>query len=108
VFVFDTENAIIYVDGNVNLASERMDLEVSPESKGFRLFSLRSPLYVRGTFAKPNAGVKAVPLALRGAGMLALGATVGPAAGLLALIAPGDDVPDQCRPLLEKVKAGKK
>ncbi|WP_144935940.1 AsmA family protein [Pseudomonas alabamensis] len=108
VFVFDTENAIIYVDGNVNLASERMDLEVSPESKGFRLFSLRSPLYVRGTFAKPNAGVKAVPLALRGAGMLALGATVGPAAGLLALIAPGDDVPDQCQPLLEKVKAGKK
>jgi len=106
LFVFDTENAIIYIDGTANFASERLDLKISPESKGLRLFSLRSPLYVRGSFANPSAGVQAVPLALRGAGMVALGVTVGPAAGLLALIAPGDDVPDQCKPLLQKMKAG--
>ncbi|WP_462401433.1 AsmA family protein [Pseudomonas sp. Marseille-QA0332] len=106
LFVFDTENAVIYIDGIANFASERLDLKISPESKGLRLFSLRSPLYVRGSFANPSAGVQAVPLALRGAGMVALGVTVGPAAGLLALIAPGDDVPDQCKPLLQKMKAG--
>ena len=107
LFVFDTENAIIYINGTANFASERLDLEITPESKGVRLFSLRSPLYVRGTFGEPRAGVQAVPLALRGAGMVALGVAIGPAAGLLALIAPGDDVPDQCAPLLQRMKSGK-
>ncbi|MEF9897298.1 MAG: AsmA family protein [Pseudomonas sp.] len=107
LFVFDTENAIIYIDGTANFASEQLDLKINPESKGLRLFSLRSPLYVRGPFAKPSAGVQAVPLALRGAGMVALGLAVGPAAGLLALVAPGGDVPNQCTPLLEQMKSGK-
>ncbi|WP_438307860.1 AsmA family protein [Pseudomonas guariconensis] len=107
LFVFDTENAIIYINGTANFATEQLDLKITPESKGLRLFSLRSPLYVRGPFAKPSAGVQAVPLALRGAGMVALGVAMGPAVGLLALIAPGDDVPNQCTPLLEQMKAGK-
>ncbi|WP_296265976.1 AsmA family protein [Pseudomonas sp. UBA6562] len=107
VFVFDTENAIIYVEGTANFATERLDLKVTPESKGFRLFSLRSPLYVRGAFAKPSAGVQAVPLALRGAGMIALGVAAGPAAGLLALIAPGDNEDNQCKPLLQQMRSGK-
>lgn len=108
LFIFDTENAIIYIDGTANFASEQLDLNITPESKGLRLFSLRSPLYVRGSFARPNAGVQALPLALRGAGMVALGVVAGPAAGLLALIAPssGDD-PNQCTPLLQQMKAGK-
>ncbi|WP_273822148.1 AsmA family protein [Pseudomonas asplenii] len=107
LFVFDTENAIIYVDGTANFASEQLDLKISPESKGFRLLSLRSPLYVRGKFIKPDAGVQAVPLLLRGAGMVALGVIAGPATGLLALVAPGGDVPNQCAPLLEQMKSGK-
>ena len=108
LFLFDTENAIIYINGTANFASEQLDLKVTPESKGVRLFSLRSPLYVRGPFAKPNAGVQAVPLALRGAGMVALGVVAGPAAGLLALIAPSSgDAPNQCTPLLQQMKAGK-
>lgn len=108
LFIFDTENAIIYINGTANFASEQLDLKITPESKGLRLFSLRSPLYVRGPFAKPSAGVQAVPLALRGAGMVALGVVAGPAAGLLALVAPssGDD-PNQCTPLLQQMKAGK-
>ncbi len=107
LFVFDTENAIIHINGTANFASEQLDLKINPESKGLRLFSLRSPLYVRGPFAKPSAGVQAVPLALRGSGMVALGVVIGPAAGLLALVAPGGDVPNQCTPLLEQMKAGK-
>lgn len=108
LFIFDTENAIIHINGTANFASEQLDLKITPESKGLRLFSLRSPLYVRGSFAKPSAGVQAVPLALRGAGMVALGVAVGPAAGLLALIAPSSgDEPNQCTPLLEQMKAGK-
>ena len=107
LFVFDTENAIIYIDGTVNLATERLDLTITPESKGLRLFSLRSPLYVRGTFANPSAGVQAVPLLLRGAGMVALGVIAGPAAGLLALIAPSGGEPNECTTLLQQMQQGK-
>lgn len=107
LFVFDTENAIIYIDGTANFATEQLDLKINPESKGLRLFSLRSPLYVRGPFAKPSAGVQAVPLALRGAGMVALAVAVAPAAGLLALVAPSGGEPNQCTPLLEQMQAGK-
>ncbi|WP_341522455.1 AsmA family protein [Pseudomonas sp. G.S.17] len=108
LFVFDTENAIIYIDGTANFKTEQLDLAIKPESKGFRVFSLRSPLYVRGPFAKPSAGVQTGPLLLRGAGMVLLGAAIGPAAGLLALVAPSSgDVPNQCTPLLEQMRAGK-
>ena len=107
LFVFDTENAIIYIDGTANMATEQLDLTVTPESKGWRLISLRSPLYVRGKFIKPDAGVKAVPLMLRGAGMVALGVIAAPAAGLLALVAPSGGEPNQCAPLLQQMKAGK-
>ncbi|WP_223553239.1 AsmA family protein [Pseudomonas sp. BF-R-01] len=107
LFVFDTENAIIYIDGTANMATEQLDLTITPESKGWRLISLRSPLYVRGKFIKPDAGVKAVPLILRGAGMVALGVIAAPAAGLLALVAPSGGEPNQCAPLLEQMKAGK-
>ena len=103
IFVVDTENAIIEVNGTVNFASEEMDLDIDPESKGMRIFSLRSPLYVRGTFANPSPGVHAGPLALRGTGMLALGALT-PAAGLLALIAPSGEQTSQCQALLERTR----
>ena len=107
LFVFDTENAIIYIDGTANFATEQLDLKITPESKGLRLFSLRSPLYVRGTFGNPSAGVQAVPLLLRGAGMVALGVIAGQAAGLLALVAPSGDEPNQCAPLLQQMQQGK-
>jgi uncharacterized protein involved in outer membrane biogenesis len=107
LFVFDTENAIVYIDGTANMASEQLDLTITPESKGMRLLSLRSPLYVRGPFIKPDAGVKGGPLMLRGAGMVALGVIAGPAAGLLALVVPSGGEPNQCAPLLEQMKAGK-
>lgn len=107
LFVFDTENAVVYIDGTANMATEQLDLTITPESKGWRLISLRSPLYVRGKFIKPDAGVKPVPLMLRGAGMVALGVIAAPAAGLLALIAPSGGEPNQCAPLLEQMKSGK-
>ncbi len=36
LFVFDTENAVINITGNTNLATERLDLSIDPESKGMR------------------------------------------------------------------------
>jgi len=104
-FVFDTENALITIDGEANFKDETLDLDISPESKGFRIFSLRSPLYVRGTFGDPKAGVQAGPLMARGAGMVALGVVLTPVAGLLALIAPSaNDDENHCATLMQEAR----
>ncbi|MGE8363080.1 AsmA family protein [Pseudomonas sp.] len=105
--VVDTENAIIRVDGTADFAKERLDMDITPASKGLRIFSLRSPLYVQGSFKNPSAGVQVTPLALRGAGMVLLGVTLAPAAGVLALVAPSGDQPDQCGPLLKQLQGNR-
>jgi uncharacterized protein involved in outer membrane biogenesis len=107
LFVFDTENAVINISGTTNFANERMDLSIDPESKGIRIITLRSPLYVKGTFKNPDAGVKAGPLIARGAAAVALGAVVAPAAALLALISPSDNEQNQCTNVLQQMKSKK-
>jgi len=104
-FLFDTENALVSIDGTANFKNEALDLDITPKSKGVRIFSLRSPLYVKGTFKNPDAGVQVLPLAARGAGMVALGALLTPIAGVLALVAPsaGDD-DNQCKTMLQQLK----
>jgi len=102
--VFDTENALINIDGTVNFASEDIDIDITPHTKGLRIFSLRSPLYIKGTLGKPDVGVHKGKLLLRGGGAVALGVFATPAAALLALIAPSKDANvDPCSDLLSKM-----
>lgn len=91
LFVLDTADAVVDVTGTVNLATERLDLQVMPHTKGLRIFSLRSPLYVRGSLGSPDVGVEKGPLLVRGAGAAVLAVVAAPAAALLALIAPSHD-----------------
>ena len=104
IFAFDTENAVINVTGTASFATERLDLTIDPESKGIRIITLRSPLYVRGTFKNPDAGVKAGPLIARGAVAAALAALVTPAAALLALVSPSEGDANQCHTILSQMK----
>lgn len=103
--VFDTENAVINIDGSVNFATEAIDLDITPHTKGLRIFSLRSPLYVKGTLGNPDVGVHKGQLLLRGGGAVALGVAAAPAAALLALIAPskGEDE-NPCAGILQQVR----
>lgn len=73
VFALDTDDALINVDGPINLRDESIDLKIHPHTKGFRVFSLRSPLYAKGTFKNPKVGVDAGALALRAGAMVGLG-----------------------------------
>lgn len=109
LFVFDTDDAVIKVDGTVNFATEKLDLNVRPQTKGFRIFSLRTPLYARGTLKNPDVGVQKLPLIVRGAGAVALG-VVAPPAALLALISPnhGDDSKNTCRDVLQQLRSSGK
>ncbi|MEB6381352.1 AsmA family protein [Leclercia adecarboxylata] len=104
IFAFDTENAVINVTGTASMASEQLDLTINPESKGIRIVTLRSPLYVRGSFKDPDAGVKAGPLIARGAVAAALATLVTPAAALLALISPSEGQANQCQTILSQMK----
>jgi len=102
-FIVDTDDAILHVDGTVNLADERLDLTLQPDSKGLRVFSLRSPLYVRGTFSKPDVSVDKGVLALRAGGALAL-AVVAPVAALLPLVNTGPGEDSACAALLAEAR----
>lgn len=104
IFAFDTENALINITGTTSFANERLDLTINPESKGVRIVTLRSPLYVRGTFKNPDYGVKAGPLIARGAVAAALATLVTPAAALLALISPSEGSENQCGNILSQMK----
>lgn len=109
LFVFDTENALVQISGTASFKDETLDLDISPKSKGMRMFSLRSPLYVKGTFKNPDAGVQVLPLAARGAGVVALGVLLTPAAGLLALIAPSaGEAENPCTTLFKPVQGSPK
>ena len=107
IFLIDTQDTLVTVSGGIDFANEKLNLTVKPNSKGPRLFTLRSPLYVRGSFENPSSGVKPGPLVERGAAAAVLGALAGPAA-LLALIAPSEEENNQCGSVLTKLKSRKK
>jgi AsmA family protein len=104
-FVLDTEDAIVDINGWVNLSSEQIDLRVKPETKGLRIFTLRTPFYVRGTFKQPDLQLDKKVLALKGGAAAALAIVAAPAAALLPLIntGPGKDSP--CAALLAQAGA---
>jgi len=104
IFVIDTEPMTIDVDGSINLANETLDLTIHPHSKGVRVLSLRSPLYLRGTLKHPDAGVEKGPLLARGVGAAVLGAVAAPVAALAALIAPSHDEENACRGVIEAMR----
>ncbi|WP_288407761.1 AsmA family protein [uncultured Herbaspirillum sp.] len=101
--LLDTEDALIVVDGSIDMKRELLDLNVHPRSKGLRIISLRSPLYVKGSFKNPDVGVDKAVLALRAGGAVALG-LLAPVTAILPLINIDGDQKADCGQLLEGVK----
>ncbi|MEB2488539.1 AsmA family protein [Burkholderia multivorans] len=103
-FALDTDDAVINIDGKVDMKNETMNLGIHPHTKGFRIFSLRSPLYVKGTFKNPHVGVNATALAVRGGAMVGLG-LINPFAALIPLIAPSNHKPLPCQQLIAAMQS---
>jgi hypothetical protein len=80
-----------------------MDLGIHPHTKGLRVISLRSPLYVKGTFKNPHVGVSAGALAVRGGAMVGLG-LINPFAALIPLVAPRNNKPLPCTQMLADMR----
>ncbi|KWF59438.1 AsmA family protein [Burkholderia cenocepacia] len=104
VFALDTDDALINVDGPISLRDETLNLKIHPHTKGFRIFSLRSPLYAKGTFKNPDVGVDAGALALRAGAMVGLG-LINPFAALIPLIAPSNNKDVPCSTLFGQMNA---
>jgi len=102
-FLVDTADSTIDITGQINLAQEQLGLTIKPENKQLRIFSLRSPLYVAGTFKNPDVSVDKGVLALRSGGALALG-LLAPVTALLPLVDMGPGKESQCNKLLTELR----
>ena len=99
-----TTEAVVEATGEINLAQEQLNLRIVPESLKWKFFSLRTPLYVRGSFAKPDVGLEPGPLAAR-AGAAVAAAVFAPAAlALVPLTVPAADDDVNCKQLLTQVR----
>jgi AsmA family protein len=84
----DTNDTEITGEGDINFATEGLSLSFKPQNKRFTLVSLRSPVDVGGTLAKPSFDIKTGALIGRLGAATGLGVLFPPAA-LLPLIDTG-------------------
>ena len=94
-FAFDTSETVLRADGRVDLGEETLDLTIKPRPRNFSPLSLRTPIYVRGTFKAPSVKPDYGRMGLRGAAAVALGTVAAPAA-LLATAQLGRDRHTRC------------
>ena len=103
-----TNEAIVEAVGTVDMGHEHMDLRIKPESLEWKFLSLRTPLYVRGSFANPEVGIEPGPLLLR-AGAAVVAAAVAPAAlALVPITVPAADDDAHCARLMARATAAVK
>jgi uncharacterized protein involved in outer membrane biogenesis len=106
LFVFDTENALVDIDGTINLGDERVDLTLHPQTKGLRVFSLRSPLHVEGSFEHLDVSIDRKSLLARGGGAIGLALVATPLAAIVPLVAPGgEEEAKSCAPLAQELRS---
>jgi AsmA protein len=102
--VFDTEITTLLGTGSIDLKQEQLDLTLNPHTKNTSPLSLRSPIYIRGSFAQPRAGVDKGRVVLRAAGAVALGA-LNPFLALIPLIDAGPGKDSDCGQLVRDAKS---
>lgn len=103
VFLLDTDITRLTVSGDINLREEALDLTLVQKSKKLSVISLRPPIHVRGTFAKPDISVDKGKLAARGLGAIALG-VVNPVLALIPLVEPGRDKDTDCTRVIQETR----
>ena len=104
VFVLDTTDSTILVEGPLDLRSEQMNLRIKTQPKDSSIFTVRTPITVKGSLVEPSIGVEKGALAARGAAAVALGVLLTPVASILAFIEPGLGKDSDCAALLNEVQ----
>jgi len=101
--IFDTEVTTIIGTGSIDLGEEKLDLMLNQKTKYTSPLALRSPIYVRGTFAQPSVAVDKGRVAARALGAVALG-LVNPLLILIPLIDAGPGQDSDCGELVRDAK----
>jgi AsmA protein len=105
--VFDTEVVNIGGSGQIDLKNEQLNLTLFPEPKDASIASLRSPLYIRGTFSKPKGEVDMKRILAKGAGAAAL-AILNPLLAVLPLLDEGPGKDSNCGKLIAELSTAAK
>ena len=102
--IFDTEVTTIVGTGSIDLAQETLELTLNQKTKNTSPLALRSPIYVRGSFAAPDVQVDKGRVAARGIGALVLG-MINPLLALIPLVDPGPGKDSDCGQLVRDARA---
>ena len=97
--VLDTSVMSITGEGTINLRDETINLKIVPHPKARSLASLRSPLYIAGTFSQPKVSRDVRRIAEKGAGAFVLG-ILNPLLAVLPLIYEGKGQDSNCGRLI--------
>ena len=89
VFVLNTTDSTVFVDGSVSLKTEAMDLRAVVSPKDFSPLTLRTPILVRGTLGDPAVSIEVGKLVGKAAAATLLGVLVAPLAAIVPFVDPG-------------------
>ena len=103
--VLDTQVTTLFGRGSVNLNSETLDLALENRTKTTSPLALRSPIYVRGSFAKPRVEIDKARALARAAGALGLG-LINPLLALIPLVDAGPGKDSDCGQLVRDARVG--
>ena len=102
--ILDTAITTLIGSGSVDLGQEKLDLTLNQKTKNTSPLALRSPIYVRGSFAKPVVEVDKGRIAARALGALGL-SLVNPLLTLIPLIDAGPGADSDCGQLVREARA---
>lgn len=104
VALVDTRDSTVFIEGSVSLADERYALKMTSKPKDISPASLRTPVRMEGSFAKPELTLEKKPIAGRVLAAVAL-AAIHPLAALIPFFDAGDkDAVDGCRNVLQRLR----
>jgi uncharacterized protein involved in outer membrane biogenesis len=107
VFVIDTKDTTMLIDGDLSLATESLDLRMTAHPHDFSPLALRTPVKVLGTFDAPHIRPEMKPLATRAGAAVAL-SLANPLAALLALVDFKQKERDVCTAAVSHVEGAAK
>jgi len=87
--VLDTATVLITGHGDINLATERLDMSLQGDPKKVRLLRLRSPIRLGGSLSKPEVGIKPEKALLQAGTGTLLATLLTPIGAILAFVDPG-------------------
>ena len=102
--LMDTQLVSMAGKGNIDLRSEKLDLQLTPQPKDASLVSLAVPINVTGTLANPMANPDPLSVA-KGVGGMVGGAALGPLGLLLPLASAGAQDKNPCIAALQQQPA---